>query len=85
MRSTNEENDREWESERERREERPPKGEAGQNNGIVTRLWMGASMKPMVCKTPRESACEGGGQKGYGGNALEIARVGNVSAGKREK
>lgn len=38
------------------KEEGQPKGEAGQNNGIVTRLWMGASMKPMVCKTPRESA-----------------------------
>lgn len=52
MRSTNEENERA----REKEEERPSKGEAGRNNGIVTRLWMGASMKPMVCKTPRENA-----------------------------
>lgn len=42
---------------RKKDEKRPLRREkAGQNNGIVTRLWMGASMKPMVCKTPRESA-----------------------------
>lgn len=52
MRSANEENERAKEKE----EKRPLNGEAGQNNGIVTRLWIGASMKPMVCKTPRESA-----------------------------
>jgi len=68
--------------ERERGERNSPqKGEAGQNNGIVTRLWMRASMKPMVCKTPRE----GGEQKGYGGNTLEIARVSSVSAGERKR
>jgi len=38
-------------------------------------------MKPMVCKTPRE----GGEQKGYGGNTLEIARVSSVSAGERKR
>lgn len=57
MRSTNGENESAMETEGER-----PEGRSRTNNGIVTRLWMEASMKPMVCKTP----CENGdaGQKG---------------------
>lgn len=42
------------EKERER-----PEGRSRTNNGIVTRLWMEASMKPMVCKTPCESGDAG--------------------------
>jgi len=54
------------------------------DDGIVTRLWMGASMKPMVCKTSRESAC-GRGQKGDGGSTLEIARADSASAEGEER
>jgi len=71
------------EREREREGERP-EGRSRMDDGIVTRLWMGASMKPMVCKTSRESAC-GRGQKGGGESTLEIARAGSASAEGEER
>lgn len=69
--------------EREREDERP-EGRSRTNDGIVTRLWMGASMKPMVCKTPRESACWRG-QKGNGRSTFEIARAGSDEGGREKE
>lgn len=66
------------------REDEWPEGRSRTNDGIVTRLWMGASMKPMVCKTPRESACWRG-QKGNGRSTLEIARAGSIPTKEEER
>lgn len=73
---------RERSNERANKRERKREKESRTNDGIVTRLWMGASMKPMVCKTPRESTRERDG-KGNRGNAFEVARASIASKGER--
>lgn len=68
------------------RESEGERGEEGRRRmEIVTRLWMRASMKPMVCETPRERN-EGEGDTAVAPTAeIAHARTRSKRRGKRKK